>query len=89
RSIDLRVSVMPGTYGEKVVIRVIDFRRMLTNLESLGFGYENLQLFKKVINHPNGIVLVTGPTGSGKNTTLYAALSHCPISMATRSTSAP
>jgi type IV pilus assembly protein PilB len=75
RSIDLRVSVMPGTYGEKVVIRVIDFRRMLTNLESLGFGYENLQLFKKVINHPNGIVLVTGPTGSGKNTTLYAALS--------------
>ena len=49
---------------------------MLTNLESLGFGYENLQLFKKVINHPNGIVLVTGPTGSGKNTTLYAALSE-------------
>lgn len=76
RSIDLRVSVMPGTYGEKVVIRVIDFHRMLTNLESLGFGYENLQSFKKVINHPNGIVLVTGPTGSGKNTTLYAALSE-------------
>jgi type IV pilus assembly protein PilB len=42
----------------------------------LGFGYDNLQLFKKVINHPNGIVLVTGPTGSGKNTTLYAALSE-------------
>ncbi len=76
RSIDLRVSVMPGTYGEKVVIRVIDFHKMLTNLESLGFGYENLQSFKKVINHPNGIVLVTGPTGSGKNTTLYAALSE-------------
>ena len=76
RSIDLRISVMPGTYGEKVVIRVIDFHRMLTNLESLGFGYENLQSFKKVINHPNGIVLVTGPTGSGKNTTLYAALSE-------------
>jgi type IV pilus assembly protein PilB len=76
RSIDLRVSVMPGTHGEKVVIRVIDFHRMLTNLESLGFGYENLQSFKKVISHPNGIVLVTGPTGSGKNTTLYAALSE-------------
>lgn len=74
RPVDLRVSVMPGTYGEKVVIRVIDFRKMLTNLESLGFGYENLKLFKKVINHPNGIVLVTGPTGSGKNTTLYSAL---------------
>lgn len=74
RPIDLRVSVMPGTYGEKVVIRVIDFRKMLTNIESLGFSYENLTLFKKVINRPNGIVLVTGPTGSGKNTTLYAAL---------------
>ena len=76
RPIDLRVSVMPGTYGEKVVIRVIDFRKMLTNLESLGFGYGNLTLFKKVISRPNGIVLVTGPTGSGKNTTLYAALSE-------------
>jgi type IV pilus assembly protein PilB len=76
KPIDLRVSVMPGTYGEKVVIRVIDFRKMLTNLESLGFSYDNLQLFKKVINHPNGIVLVTGPTGSGKNTTLYAGLSE-------------
>ena len=76
RPIDLRISVMPGIYGEKVVIRVIDFRKMLTNLESLGFSYENLNLFKKVINRPNGIVLVTGPTGSGKNTTLYAALSE-------------
>lgn len=75
RPIDLRVSVMPGTYGEKVVIRVIDFHKMLANLETLGFGYENLQRFKQVIKQPNGIVLVTGPTGSGKNTTLYAALS--------------
>lgn len=75
KPVDLRVSVMPGIYGEKVVIRVIDFRKMLTNLESLGFSYENLQMFKKVLNHPNGIVLVTGPTGSGKNTTLYAGLS--------------
>jgi len=76
KPVDLRVSVMPGTYGEKVVIRVIDFRKMLTNLESLGFSYENLQTFKKILNHPNGIVLVTGPTGSGKNTTLYAGLSE-------------
>lgn len=75
KPVDLRVSVMPGTYGEKVVIRVIDFRKMLTNLESLGFSYDNLNLFKKVISYPNGIVLVTGPTGSGKNTTLYAGLS--------------
>jgi type IV pilus assembly protein PilB len=76
RPIDLRVSVMPGTFGEKVVIRVIDARRILTNLESLGFSYENLQRFRKIINAPNGIVLVTGPTGSGKNTTLYAALAE-------------
>lgn len=76
RPIDLRVSVMPGNFGEKVVIRVIDARRILSNLESLGFSLNNLNLFKKVINSSHGIVLVTGPTGSGKNTTLYAALSE-------------
>lgn len=74
RAIDLRISIMPGTYGEKVVIRVIDASKMLTNLESLGFSYENLQLFQERLTAPNGIVLVTGPTGSGKNTTLYAGL---------------
>ena len=76
RPIDLRVSVMPGNFGEKVVVRVIDPQKVLFNLESLGFTYENLKLFRKVIQAPNGIVLVTGPTGSGKNTTLYAALSE-------------
>jgi type IV pilus assembly protein PilB len=76
RPIDLRVSVMPGNFGEKVVIRVIDSQRILFNLESLGFTYENLQLFRKVIKSPNGMVLVTGPTGSGKNTTLYSALAE-------------
>jgi type IV pilus assembly protein PilB len=76
RPIDLRVSVMPGNFGEKVVIRIIDPQKVLFNLESLGFTYENLQLFRQVIQSPNGIVLVTGPTGSGKNTTLYAALSE-------------
>lgn len=76
RPIDLRVSVMPGNFGEKVVIRVIDARRILSNLESLGFSLNNLNLFKQVINSSHGIVLVTGPTGSGKNTTLYAALSE-------------
>jgi len=76
RPIDLRVSVMPGNFGEKVVIRIIDPQKILFNLESLGFTYENLQLFRQVIQAPNGIVLVTGPTGSGKNTTLYAALSE-------------
>jgi len=76
RPIDLRVSVMPGNFGEKVVIRVIDPQKVLFNLESLGFTLENLKLFRKVVQVPNGIVLVTGPTGSGKNTTLYAALSE-------------
>jgi type IV pilus assembly protein PilB len=76
RSIDLRVSVMPGNYGEKVVIRIIDARKMLASLESLGFSYSNLQIYKKIINQANGIVLVTGPTGSGKNTTLYAGITE-------------
>lgn len=76
RPIDLRVSVMPGNFGEKVVIRIIDPKRVLFNLESLGFSYENLKLFKGKISSPDGIVLVTGPTGSGKNTTLYAALTE-------------
>jgi len=76
RPIDLRVSVMPGNFGEKVVIRVIDLQKILFNFESLGFTYENLRLFREVIHSPNGIVLVTGPTGSGKNTTLYAALAE-------------
>jgi type IV pilus assembly protein PilB len=76
RPIDLRVSVMPGNFGEKVVIRVIDPQKILYSLESLGFTYDNLLRFRQVIQVPNGIVLVTGPTGSGKNTTLYAALSE-------------
>jgi len=76
RPVDLRVSVMPGNFGEKVVIRIIDPQKVLFNLESLGFTYENLKRFREVIQSPNGIVLVTGPTGSGKNTTLYAALTE-------------
>jgi type IV pilus assembly protein PilB len=74
RPIDLRVSTMPGKYGEKVVIRVIDNERASVNLEKLGFGYDTLKAWRKLINIPNGIVLVTGPTGSGKSTTLYASL---------------
>ena len=76
RPIDLRVSVMPGHFGEKVVIRIIDPQKVLFNLESLGFTYDNLRQFRELIQSPNGIVLVTGPTGSGKNTTLYAALAE-------------
>jgi type IV pilus assembly protein PilB len=74
RPIDLRVSTMPGKHGEKVVIRVIDNDKASVNLEKLGFGYDTLKAWRKLINLPNGIVLVTGPTGSGKSTTLYASL---------------
>jgi type II secretory ATPase GspE/PulE/Tfp pilus assembly ATPase PilB-like protein len=65
---------MPGKHGEKVVIRIIDNERASVNLEKLGFGYDTLKQFKKLISLPNGIVLVTGPTGSGKSTTLYSCL---------------
>ncbi|MGB2823066.1 MAG: ATPase, T2SS/T4P/T4SS family [Phycisphaerae bacterium] len=74
RPIDLRVSTLAGQFGEKVVIRIIDNRNVLVNLEKLGFDYEMLKQWRKVITLPNGIVLVTGPTGSGKSTTLYGSL---------------
>jgi len=74
RPIDLRVSTLTGQHGEKIVIRVIDNRSVLVNLEKLGFSYEMLKSWRKVIASPNGIVLVTGPTGSGKSTTLYSVL---------------
>ncbi len=76
RPVDLRVSTMPGQYGEKVVIRIIDNRNILVSLEKLGFSYEMLTTFKKSISQPNGIILITGPTGSGKSTTLYSMLSE-------------
>ena len=74
RPIDLRVSTMPEQAGEKIVIRVIDTRNVLVNLEKLGFDHEMLTRWRKVIEAPNGIILVTGPTGSGKSTTLYSVL---------------
>ena len=74
RPIDLRVSTLAGQFGEKVVIRVIDNRSVLVNLEKLGFSYDMLKQWRKVITSPNGIMLVTGPTGSGKSTTLYSVL---------------
>jgi type IV pilus assembly protein PilB len=76
RPIDLRVSVMPCSFGEKVVIRILDAKRILFNLETLGFSYDNLKLLKEKIHSPNGIILITGPTSSGKNTTLYATISE-------------
>ena len=74
RSIDLRVSTLPMAHGEKTVIRILDNRNIPLTLAQLGFSSENLDRFQQNINRPNGIVLVTGPTGSGKSTTLYAAL---------------
>jgi type IV pilus assembly protein PilB len=74
RKIDLRVSTFPTHRGEKTVIRVLDTRSVSLNLEDLGFAEDILSRFREGIQAPNGIVLVTGPTGSGKSTTLYAAL---------------
>ena len=74
RPVDLRVSTMPGRHGEKVVIRIIDSRASLVPLERLGMNPEILKRWTEVIEKPNGIALVTGPTGSGKSTTLYSVL---------------
>ena len=76
RPIDLRVSTCPGKSGEKVVIRIIDNNNILVSLEKLGFSYDMLQQFKEIIHSPNGIILVTGPTGSGKSTSLYSMLAE-------------
>ncbi|MCD6365822.1 MAG: type II/IV secretion system protein [Planctomycetes bacterium] len=72
--VDLRVSTLSGQFGEKIVIRIIDTRTVMVNLEKRGFTYELLKQWRKVISAANGIVLVTGPTGSGKSTTLYSVL---------------
>jgi type IV pilus assembly protein PilB len=74
RKIDLRVSTFPTSRGEKTVIRVLDTKTVSLNLEDLGFAEDVLTEFRAHIHAPNGIVLATGPTGSGKSTTLYAAL---------------
>ncbi len=72
--IDLRVSTIPTVLGEKAVIRVLDRRRLTFDLDKLGFQPETLAAFKKLLAKPYGLLLVTGPTGSGKTTTLYSAV---------------
>ncbi|HOB76321.1 MAG TPA: ATPase, T2SS/T4P/T4SS family [Phycisphaerae bacterium] len=74
REIDLRVSSMPTILGEKIVIRILDKSTLNTEMERLGFRAETLAVFRRMLLRPHGIVLVTGPTGSGKTTTLYSAL---------------
>ncbi|MBM3977526.1 MAG: type II/IV secretion system protein [Planctomycetes bacterium] len=76
RSIDVRCSILPSSHGESIVMRLLDRTRNLIGLTELGFGTENHAWFRRLIRRPHGIVLVTGPTGSGKTTTLYAALSE-------------
>ncbi|MCM5682070.1 type II secretion system ATPase GspE [Schlegelella sp. S2-27] len=74
RAIDVRVSTLPSAHGERAVLRLLDKGESKFSLESLGMGGDTLVKFNKLIQQPHGIVLVTGPTGSGKTTTLYAAL---------------
>ncbi len=74
--VDLRVSVMPTMFGESVVMRVLDRSVVSLDLNKVGMNKETIQGFRSVMTKPNGIVLVTGPTGSGKTTTLYSALSE-------------
>lgn len=74
RAIDLRVSTYPIDYGENIVLRILDKSKLLSKIEAIGFSDEQLKIFKKLLNKKYGIILVTGPTGSGKTTTLYAAL---------------
>jgi len=74
RMIDLRVSVLPVIWGEKIVMRILDQTSLKVNLEDLGFEPKTLERFKTGVASPYGIILVTGPTGSGKTTTLYSAL---------------
>jgi type IV pilus assembly protein PilB len=76
RPIDLRVSTMPSKFGEIVVLRIIDSKNNRLSLDSLGFNEQMLIDWKSVVEQPNGVVLVTGPTGSGKSTTLYSVLSQ-------------
>ena len=74
RKVDLRMSSLPTAYGEKVVLRILDNRSINVALEDLGFSEDALTIWKHQIDQPHGILLVTGPTGSGKTTTLYASL---------------
>ncbi|MEZ5989964.1 MAG: GspE/PulE family protein [Planctomycetota bacterium] len=76
RDIDIRASVLPGNHGESMVLRLLDKEKGLASLDQLGFTGADRERFERLIQRPNGIFLVTGPTGSGKTTTLYAALRH-------------
>jgi general secretion pathway protein E len=76
KDVDIRVSVLPTSHGERVVLRLLEKENRLLNLSEMGFSPERLSAIHQLIQLAHGIILVTGPTGSGKTTTLYAALSH-------------
>ncbi len=76
REVDVRVSIIPMVHGEGIVMRLLDKGRMVFDLKGVGMQPDIYERFKKLIEHPHGIVLVTGPTGSGKSTTLYSALNE-------------
>ena len=76
REVELRVSTMPARFGEKVVISVIDSQGARLNLEKLGLSFETLEMWRRVVKQPNGVVLITGPARSGKSTTLYSCLNE-------------
>jgi type IV pilus assembly protein PilB len=76
KEIDVRVSSLPTIFGEKIVMRLLDLTNALIEIDSLGLIRRNLAVFRELIELPHGIILVTGPTGSGKSTTLYSALNH-------------
>lgn len=76
REIDVRVNAIPTIYGEKIVMRILDKMGISHNIESLGFEPELLKKFKLILDQPYGIIIVTGPTGSGKSTTLYSSLNY-------------
>ena len=76
REIDFRVATQPTVHGENVVLRILDKSKSLVHIDKLGFSDHNLELLKRCIKRPEGIIVVTGPTGSGKTTTLYSVLSY-------------
>jgi type IV pilus assembly protein PilB len=76
REVDFRVATQPTVHGENIVMRLLDKKKSLVKLEDLGFSEHNITLLKKLIKRPEGIIIVTGPTGSGKTTTLYSVLGY-------------
>lgn len=74
--VDLRISILPTVYGEKIVIRILDLSNAMSTIEDLGFNKINAKKYKELIDQPSGLILITGPTGSGKSSTLYASLNR-------------